>query len=719
MTERFLDQAIKYLGGATKPLKIRELARKLGIKQAEYRDFRRIIKNGISEGKLSRGKGGKLSLPSKEDFLSGKLFVSRAGYGFVITKQESGDIFISRTDMGGAIHGEQVEVILKSSTRGKGLEGKIVKVLEREIGRVVGKVTISRYGLNLSPTDPRIADKIELSNPRNFPVKKNMIVSARLYPWEAPYLPPRGHIEELLGMEGAPGIDIDSLIISHGLTAGFDDRVKPELAAIKKAVTKTSLQGRLDLKAETVVTIDPVDAKDHDDAVSIEKTGNNRFKLGVHIADVSHFVKPDSALDSEALLKGNSVYLVDRVLPMLPEKLSADICSLHENKDRLAVSFLAEIDENGDLFKWEFRETVIRSSASLNYEQAQDFLDGKKDTRIGGDMGSSLKNMRIVARALREKRMKNGSLDFDLPEPKVVLDSRGRVLDIFTPKRLESHQIIEELMLLANKYAAIYLQGAGAPVLFRVHAKPDKEKIENFVELIKEMGFKFSFKGEITPLKLQRIINAVQGKPEEQFVEEILLRSLAKAAYQPENIGHFGLAFPNYVHFTSPIRRYPDLLIHRVIKLLLRKQLGPGIASDIKASLKKIGKHCTETEIAADQAERESLKIKQLEFLQERVGGIYDGIISGVVRSGIFVELQGTMVEGFVAFANIEDDYFALDEGKFQAIGRRSKKKFKLGDKIRIIVVKVDLDSRRADFVIAENNNGNSKKPHKGRKKRK
>lgn len=691
----------------------------MGIGPDQYRNFRRMIKEAISEGKLARGRGGKLSLPAKEDFLRGKLFVSRAGYGFVISEQEAGDIYVSRDDLGGAIHGEQVEVVLKPSIKGKGLEGKIVRILEREKGRVVGKVIKGRYGFSLRPTDPRIAEKIELDNPRNLPVKKNMIVSARLYPWEAPYLPPRGHIEELLGMEGAPGIDIDSLIISHGLSAGFDDRVKPELSAIKKAVTKASLQGRLDMRRATVVTIDPVDAKDHDDAVSIERTNNNRFKLGVHIADVSHFVKRDSALDSEALLKGNSVYLVDRVLPMLPEKLSADICSLHENKDRLTVSFLAEIDENGNLFKWEFKETVIKSSASLNYEQVQDFLDGKKDPRIGREIGLSLSNMRIVARTLRERRMKNGSLDFDLPEPKVVLDSRGRVLDIFTPKRLESHQIIEELMLLANKYAAIYLQGAGAPVLFRVHAKPDKVKIENFVELIKEMGFKFSFKGEITPLKLQRIINAVQGKPEEQFIEEILLRSLAKAAYQPDNIGHFGLAFSNYLHFTSPIRRYPDLLVHRVMKLLLRKRLGPGIASDIKASLKKIGRHCTETEIAADQAERESLKIKQLEFLQERVGGIYDGIISGVVRSGLFVELQGTMVEGFVPFATIADDYFELDDGKFRAIGRRTGKRFKLGDNIRIIVVKVDLEGRRADFVIAGNNNGNSKKPHKRRNKRK
>jgi ribonuclease R len=293
----------------------------------------------------------------------------------------------------------------------------------------------------------------------------------------------------------------------------------------------------------------------------------------------------------------------------------------------------------------------------------------------------------------------------------VVLDSRGKVLDIFTPKRLESHQLIVELMLLANKFAALYLQGAGAPLLFRVHARPDKEKIENFAEVIKELGYNFNFKGEITPLKIQRILNAVKNKPEEQFVEEILLRSLAKAAYQPENVGHFGLAFANYTHFTSPIRRYPDLLVHRVMKLLINKRLGPDISARLKSSLKKIGMHCTETEIAADQAERESLKIKQLEYLQERVGGIYDGIVSGVVKSGIFVELRGTMIEGFVSFSSIDDDYYILEEGRYRAVGKRSRRIFKLGDQIRVIVAKVDMAGRRADFVISGNVRDKTKKP--------
>lgn len=709
-----LNKIIRFISESKTPLKTRELAEMLGINQSDYHGFRSLVKEAISEGKIVKGRGGKLIIPDTKDILVGKLFVSKAGNGFVITDGDGGDIFVSLRELGGAIHGEKVEVVLKPAGRGKSREGRITKVLEREKGRVVGRITISRAGSYLHPTDPRLPEKIEINNPKKLAIKNDIIASVRLYPWEAVYLPPRGKVEEILGMAGSPGVDIDSLIISHGLPREFDSRVQPELAAINKAVTKTSLEGRLDLRDMVVYTIDPADAKDHDDAVSIEKMSDNRFRLGIHIADVSHYVKPESALDSEALLRGNSVYLVDRVIPMLPEKLSANICSLHEGKDRLTTSFIAEIDENAKVYKWEFRETVIRSSASLNYEDVQHFLDGKKVKSINREIGHSLKIIKNIAGSLRRNRFLKGGLDFDLPEPKIMLDAQGKVLDIFSPERLESHLIIEELMLLANKYTAIYLEGAGAPTLFRVHDKPDKEKIKNFVELLHEMGFKFNFRGEITSLKLQRVMKSVKGKPEEQFIEEILLRSLAKAIYQPVNIGHFGLAFSSYVHFTSPIRRYPDLLAHRVIKMLLNKQLGPNAVSSFKSSLKRIGRHCTETEIAATQAERDSLKIKQLEYLHERVGGIYDGIISGVIKSGLFVELLSSLVEGFVPFASIEDDYFELHEGKYRAVGKRSKRIFKLGDKVRIIVARVDLESRQADFALIDE----TKKPKKRRRNR-
>ncbi len=720
MLENLLDRIIQIVASSAKPLKTRELSRKMGIPPLEYQQFRRLVREAVANGRLGKAKGGKLILPIKEDILTGKLFVSKAGHGFVVPLDGTPDLFVAPHELGGAIHGEEVEVVLKSGRRGKSREGKIIRVNGREKGRVVGRVVVGRSGMTLIPTDPRIRDKIELHNPGKLAVENEMIVTARLAPWEAPYLPPKGSVEEVLGMAGSPGIDMESLIISHGLPREFDDRVKPELAAIKKAVKQSDITGRLDLRSISTFTIDPADAKDHDDAISVEELPDDRVRLGVHIADVSYYVLPDMALDSEARLRGNSVYLVDRVIPMLPEKLSADICSLHENEDRLTLSFIAELDMKGRVYQWKFVESIIRSSASLSYEEVQEFIDSKQTEtdKIDSHMGESLRIMLELSRSIRAERFNKGGLDFDLPESKIILDAFGKVLDIFTPPRIESQRIVEEFMLLANKHAAVYLQGAGAPILFRVHDKPDTEKIRNFAELLKEMGYSFNFKGEITSKKLQRVLKAVEGKPEEKFIEEILLRSLAKAAYQPENIGHFGLAFTNYTHFTSPIRRYPDLLVHRVMRLLLNKKLTYVIISEMKASLKRIGEHCTETEIAADSAERESLKIKELEYLQERVGGDFDGIISGVVKTGFFVELIGSMVEGFVPFSSIEDDYFVLDEGKHRAIGKNSRRVFKLGDKARVVVVKVDLENRRADFILIDEKKKPGIKKKRGSRRR-
>jgi len=390
MAEYTSKDIIAAIKKSRRQLKTRELARKMKISQAGYKFFRKTVKEAIADGKIIKGRGGKLSIPQMDSFVFGKLFISYAGHGFVIPDEGHDDFFISRRDMGGAIHGEKVKVILKPDRGSKSREGKIVEVIDRESGRIVGKIRSTRDGFKVMPTDPRNKELIDLSNPKKHPIKKDMIVTVRLKPWKATYLPPEGIVEEVLGMEGAPGVDIDSLVVSFGLPEEFDNRVKPELAAIRKAVTRQSLTGREDYRSITTFTIDPSDAKDHDDAVSLEKLHNGKYRLGVHIADVSHFVKPGSALESEGLLRGNSVYLVDRVIPMLPEKLSADICSLHENEDRLTVSFMTEIDIKGKIYKWEFVESVIKSSASLSYEEAQAYLDGSyKGNKISSELGNA------------------------------------------------------------------------------------------------------------------------------------------------------------------------------------------------------------------------------------------------------------------------------------------------------------------------------------------
>ncbi len=684
---------------AQRPLKIRELSNHYGVAAEDYPIFRRLVKSAVADGRLARLRGGRLVLPTEKQFVMGKLLMGRSGYGFVISQTNNEEIFIAQKDLCGALHGEDVKVIIKDSRQGKSREGKVVQVLNREKGRVVGKLMKDRYGLHIIPDDPRFGERIEIDDPKRLAKKQDLVVTIRLYPWEAPFLPVRGHVEEVLGEAGAPGIDIDSLVITYGLPRDFDQSIKPELDKIKRLIPKSEIDKRLDLRDVMLFTIDPADAKDHDDAISLETLPNGRFSLGVHIADVSYYVNHGTALDREALMRGNSIYLVDRVIPMLPEKLSGDICSLHEGKDRLTLSFMAEIDATAKIYNWKFHESVICSSASLNYDEVQEFLDGKKSKKFA-DAGATLKNMLKISIELRKQRLEKGSLDFDLPEAKVLLDSEGKVIDIMARARMPSHQIVEEFMLLANKYTASYLESLGAPLLFRVHAKPDTDKIKIFAEIINEIGYNFSFKGEITPKKLQRVFDEVQGKPEEPFIEEMLLRSLAKAVYQPENIGHFGLAFTSYTHFTSPIRRYPDLLTHRVLRLCINGGLKPDTANIIRSTLKNIGKHCSATEIAADEAERESVKIKQIEFLSERVGGIFDGIISGVVKAGLFVKLMGSLVEGMVPFRSIEDDYYEIEEGKHKAKGKRTGKIYRLGDSVKVIVAKVDSENRRADFVL-------------------
>ncbi len=714
MNKFTLEDIKKSLKDIARPLKIRELARNMGVRTEEYATFRRTVKNAVSSGQLVKIRGGRLIPEPKQGFIQGRLFMSRAGHGFVIPDNKSGEIYISPRDLGGALNGEEVKLIIKDTRAGKNREGKIVEVINREKGRLVGHLYKSRYGIYIVPNDPRYRENIEVDNPKNLVLNEDMIVTIRLHPWEATFLPPRGYVEEILGKAGSPGVDIDSLVIYHGLPRDFDSAIKPELARIRRAIPKKELARRRDLRDLMIFTIDPADAKDHDDAISLEPLKGGRMRLGVHIADVSHYVREGMTLDREARLRGNSVYLVDRVIPMLPQKLSSDICSLVDGEDRLTLSFIAELDSDAKVLSWEFVESVIRSYASLNYDQVQHYFDAGEKSGIDSRAGKTLDRMLKLSHTMRAQRLEKGSLDFDLPEPTVELDPEGHVLDIFIQARMPSHQVVEEFMLLANRFAASYLGGVGAPILYRVHAKPEKEKIENFAALLREMGYDFSFRGEITPKKLQRVLETVKGKPEESFVEEILLRSLAKAVYQPENIGHFGLAFPIYTHYTSPIRRYPDLLLHRMLKLVVNKELTGQIVSNVAPALKGIGAHCTATEIAADEAERDSIKIKQLEYLFERVGGVYDGIVSGVIRAGFFVELVATMVEGFVPFNTIRDDYFVFEEGKHRAFGRRTGRVFKLGDKVRVLVVKVDMENRRADFVLV-----NSEPEKKAKRKKK
>lgn len=689
------------LTNSPRPPKIRELARLMGVADTDYRSFRRQVRESIQNGDIERLRGGRLIVPSSAGRIKGRLLVARSGIGFVVPDDSTDEVFISENDLGGALHGETVIVELKKFRLGKSREGRVIKVLNRDGTQLVGKLERSRFGWRVTPNDPRIAGKIELSNIDGFRVKPDFIVVVRLDDWTADYLPPTGRIVEVLGLAGTPGVDIDALVKSSGVPVEFSAAALAETKKINKTLPAREIARRVDLRDLTVFTIDPADAKDHDDAVSYEELKKGGIRLSVHIADVSHYVPAGSQLDKDSLLRGNSIYLVDRVIPMLPEKLSGDLCSLHEGVDRLALTVFINFDKRGAIIKHEIVESVIRSRASLNYIEVQKCLDGKPAPELK-PYAELLKKMNDLAGKLRAVRIAAGSLDFDLPEPKVVLDKEGNVVDIFRYPRYDSHRLIEEFMLIANRLVAKTMAGMAAPVLYRVHDKPDKLKINSLAELLKELGYNFSFRGEITPKKIQRVLEQATANKDEGFVHRLLLRSLAKAVYQPVNIGHFGLAFDIYAHFTSPIRRYPDLHLHRVIKLHLNKKLNSQTAPPIREALKNIGLHCSRTELQADGLERESIKIKFVEYFAGQIGSTFKGVVSGVVRTGLFVEIDELMAEGFVAFASFGDDYYIYDEGKHQATGRRSKKRFRLGDPIEVIVVKVDRERREIEFYPAQ-----------------
>ncbi len=708
MNDINIEAIKKAIAETGRPPRPRELARIMKVGDTNYRRFRKSIKDAIASGQIEYKRGGRLGLPGSLGKIRARLIVARSGIGFAIPEDGSGEIFISEDDLGGAMHGEKVIVELKRFRRGKSREGKVVRVLERQGKQIVGRLIKTRHGWLLNPDDPRLSVNIAVDNPEGLALKPDHMAVVVLYDWKADYLPPTGKISEILGPAGSPGVDIDALVRSSGVPIEFSPESQRESKGIPVKITAADLKGRLDLRKIPVFTIDPADAKDHDDAVSLERTENGMWKLGVHIADVSHYVKAGSDLDREALLRGNSIYLVDRVIPMLPEKLSGDVCSLHEGVDRLTLSVFADIDRAGNIKKHSIVPSVIRSRASLNYDDVQACLDGNPNAKTA-PFKDLLLDMNELAKILRNKRLKEGSLDFDLPEPKVVLDTKGNIVDIFRYPRYDSHRLIEEFMLVANCIVAKQMQSLAAPILYRVHDRPDKTKIDNFAELLAEMGYKFNFKGDITPKKLQRVLEKIKGQKDEEFIHQLMLRSLAKAVYQPENIGHFGLAFDTYAHFTSPIRRYPDLHLHRIVKIAIAGKLDSEAAAGFRKGLTEIGKHCSETEVIADELERESIKIKLLEYFRDKIGYEMNGTISGVVRNGLFVEIDDLFIEGFVPYSAFGDDYYIFDEKRHQAAGRRNKKVFRLGDKIKVIVARIDSEKRSLELLPSTDKKRRSK----------
>ena len=578
----------------------------------------------------------------------------------------------------------------------------------------MGTYRKSKFASYVEPDDHKISREIYIAPEDSKGAADGQKVVVSLSDWEAVDLGPEGKIVEVLGYPDEPGMDILCLIKEYELPLSFPAGVQNELAGLPERVSQGEINQRLDLRDKNCFTIDPVDAKDHDDAVSLEINSNGNYLLGVHIADVSFYVNEDSALDHEALKRGTSVYLVDRVIPMLPEKLSNSICSLKPQRNRLAYSVMLEVTPEGDRVGYEIKRSVIKSRAKLNYDEVQKFFDtGRASKRVEG-LQDDLVEMKNLSRKLTEKRLKQGSLDFDLPEAQVVLGKDGKVQDILEVARLESHRLIEEFMLLANRTVAEHVTRRAVPFLYRIHEEPDPDKMEAFSDFVSTMGHYFKVSGKIRPKRIQTFLKSLEGKPEEELINEVLLRSLKKACYAPEDVGHFGLAFSHYTHFTSPIRRYPDLLVHRLLNEIEQGRYSVERQGKLVRRLPKIGEIASERERLADEAERESIKIKQIEFMEDKLGEEYQGLVSSVVSFGFFVRLDRLLAEGLVRVSSLEDDYYVFDEKGKRWVGRRTRKIYKLGDRVRVQVARVAKEEKEIDFVLA----GSSLQKARGRKGR-
>lgn len=687
-----------------RPVRSRELAKLMQVPDAQYREFRSTLKDLQAEGKLVRLKRGRWAPPDPLNLITGKVSVRRGGHVFV--RPETGDdkpneIFIRPRERLNALSGDRVMVRLHTERDGPSPEGAIIRIIERGAEPILGIFRKSKYFNSVVPDAPNPLREIYIPNNATKSAKVGQQVVVVITDWEFADQTPTGKVTKVLGYPDDPGVDMERIIAANQIAQKFTREVLAEAKAFPEKLPQKEVAAREDLRGLELFTIDPADAKDHDDACSLERIGDH-WRLGVHIADVSHYVTPHSALDDEAYDRGTSTYLVDRVIPMLPERLSNDLCSLKPKIDRPAVSCLMDLTDTGELISYRFTRTMIHSRAKLSYDEVGDHFYRNKTSRAVQGHTQTLDQMRTLSQALRQRRFKNGSLDIEAPEAKIHLDDVGRPIKITMRHSDHSHQLVEEFMLIANQCAAHMFLKHQYPSLYRVHAQPDQEKMEELATFMDTMGYKFTAKGGVTSKKLARLLDKVKDDPRKEMIHMIVLRSLMKAVYQPENIGHFGLAFPHYVHYTSPIRRYPDLWIHRHILKILDKSWTTSQQHSARAALPAIGKKCSDRERAAEEAERESVRIKQLEYLSDHLGDEFEGHISGFLEFGFFVTLKEIGADGLVRFSGIDDDYYEWHRERWNVRGRRSGRTFKLGDKIKVRLIKTDAERMEIDLVMSE-----------------
>lgn len=688
---------------AYRPLLYAELFGALQISTEETEEFNEVLRELEEEGTIIKTRKKKYGITEKMNLIPGRIQGNRKGFAFLIPDNpDIKDLFIPAGNLNGAMNNDKVIVRLTAAEIGtRRSEGEVVKILKRANEKVVGTYESSRNFGFVIPDDPRIYQDIFVAKENSMGAEQGQKVVVEITLWPESRRNPEGIVVEILGHKDEAGTDILSIIRGHNLPEEFPIEVEQQAEKIPEHVREEDIGKRRDLRDRTIVTIDGEDAKDLDDAVSIELLENGNYLLGVHIADVSQYVFEKSHLDKEALKRGTSVYLVDRVVPMLPRRLSNGICSLNPQVERLTLSCDMEIDRKGKVVRYDIYESVINTRERMTYENVNRILEDKDPEVMARyeDLIGTFILMEELMQILNKKRRSRGSIDFEFEETKIVLDDKGKPIEIKPYERGISERIIEEFMLVCNETVAEHMFWKEVPFIFRVHEDPDPEKIEAFNEFIYNFGYHLKGIAEIHPKTLQQLTDKIKGKKEERIINTLMLRSLKKARYTSSCMGHFGLAAKYYCHFTSPIRRYPDLMIHRIIKEDIHGKLNEKRIKELQSIIEGIAEQSSLRERAADEAEREVEDLKKAEYMKDRIGEEYDGIISNITSFGMFVELPNT-IEGLVRMSDIEDDYYLYDEVHHILVGERTRRTFRIGDSVRIKVQNSDIATRTIDFVL-------------------
>lgn len=711
-------QLLKKLGNAENA-SVRAFAGSETEKSAKREVILQLMDELIQSGEIIEKDTGRYMMVPGQAYAEGIIDMVSSGAAYVMDENYEDDIYIAPANVKNALNGDRVKIFLYARRKNKRMEGEVVEILERARMEFVGVLQVSSKFAFLIPDSNKMHTDIFIPLKNLNGAKDGDKVIGKITEWSADARNPVGEVIRILGRPGDNNTEMDAILVEYGFPLSFPPDVEREAERIPYIIPKSEIRNRRDFRAITTFTIDPVDAKDFDDALSFRPLENGRYEIGVHIADVTHYIPEDSSLEKEAYKRATSVYLVDRVIPMLPEKLSNHVCSLRPKEDKLCYSAVFEMDDDGRVYKEWFGRTVIHSDRRFTYEEAQQVIETGM-----GDFAHEIKTMNSIAKKLRSERFRKGAISFEKAEVKFRLDEKGNPLGVYLKEYKDSNKLIEEFMLLANRSVAAFIGKTGKhkdeksknqrPFVYRIHDAPPSDKIEDFARFASRFGYKIKTGSdkEIAH-SLNQLIKDVSGKKEQNVLEQLAVRSMSKAKYTTENIGHYGLAFDFYSHFTSPIRRYPDMMVHRLLTIYLSHQKPP--AAD---ELEKQCRHSTDMEIQAADAERNSVKFKQVQYLAGKQGQQFDAIISGVTEWGIFVELIDSKCEGLIRLREIGDDFYEFDEKNYCIRGVRSRRVFQLGDEAKVVLKKTDLEKKQLDFALVDNERETSLKPKKKKHKR-